>query len=272
MSDTPQIIDGPPPAGVVPVGTIIDGPPPTGVSAVADSTWRQLPGAGFPTRQVALPDGKVTEERPDGSRYFGPDQGNTGLPGWFNAKGERMGLSNGESKPGFWSSIGPGIVKSGYASLQSGDQMGVGDPLSQASLAATTPYGAGGQATPNVSGEIQQRIDAIKGFMRGRPVERPVTKVRVETISGFKDVGERIAASVSVPCELIDHVPNKMVTLDKKSAVFENKRVFLNQNISPALKTEIAYQLTTNVPKNDDLRDAIFLGIDEVAQDWSTWV
>jgi hypothetical protein len=57
-----------------------------------------------------------------------------------------------------------------------------------------------------------------------------------------------------------------------KSNVFENHRVFLNANIAPELKTEISYQLTTNTPRHDDLRDAIFLGIDEVAQDWGAWV
>ncbi len=96
--------------------------------------------------------------------------------------------------------------------------------------------------------------------------------MRVETISGFKDIGERIAASVAVSCELVDHVPSKMTMLEKKSAMFENHRVFLNRSISPILKQELVYQLTTNEPKNDDLRDAVFLGLDEAAVDWSAWV
>lgn len=128
------------------------------------------------------------------------------------------------------------------------------------------------EAVANELHSFQQRVDTVKAFMKNRSAERPVTKVRVETISGFKDIGDRIAASVSVPCELIDSVPNKMTVLEKKSSVFENKRVFLNANIAPGLKTEIAYQLTTNMPKNDDLRDAIFLGLDEAEVDWSQWV
>ena len=125
------------------------------------------------------------------------------------------------------------------------------------------------EAVANELHSFQQRIDAVKAYTKNRPAERPVTRVRVETISGFKDIGDRIAASVSVPCDLVDHVANKQTVLEKKSAVFENKRVFLNQNISPALKTELAYQLTTNMPKNDDLRDAVFLGLDEAEVDWS---
>lgn len=128
------------------------------------------------------------------------------------------------------------------------------------------------EALANELHSFQQRIDKVKSMMANRPVERPVTRVRVETISGFKDIGERIAASVSVPCDLIDHVPNKLTNLERKSSVFENKRVFLNQNIDPALKTELAYQLTTNTPKNDDLRDAVFLGLDEADASWGAWV
>ena len=119
---------------------------------------------------------------------------------------------------------------------------------------------------------FQQRIDMVKDFMKDRPVERPITKVRVEAIAGFRDISERIAANVAVQCELIDHVSNKQTVLEMKSNVFENHRVFLNANIAPELKTEISYQLTTNTPRHDDLRDAIFLGIDEVAQDWGAWV
>ena len=117
-----------------------------------------------------------------------------------------------------------------------------------------------------------QRIDTIKELISGRPSERPITKVRVEAIAGFRDVAERIAASVAVPADLIDHVPNKLVNLERKSNVFENRRVFLNMHIASALKAELTEQLVVNVPRHDDLRDAVLMGLDEVQQDWSAWV
>jgi hypothetical protein len=119
---------------------------------------------------------------------------------------------------------------------------------------------------------FQQRIDTMKSLIAGRPRETPATRARVETISGFKDIGERVAANVAVPCDLVDRVPNKLTNLEKHSAVFENKRIFLNQNINPALKRELVYQLTTNVPKNDDMRDAVLLGLDGDQANWGAWV
>lgn len=119
---------------------------------------------------------------------------------------------------------------------------------------------------------FQQRIDTVKGLMAGRPSDRAVTKVRIETISGFKDIGDRIAASVSVPCDLVDHVPNKITNLEKHSAIFENHRVFLNRNIASALKQELTHQLTTNIPRHDDLRDAVLLGLEDADASWASWV
>src|ERR1019366_3549401 len=86
---------------------------------------------------------------------------------------------------------------------------------------------------------FQERINTIKGLVSGRSRERPATRVRVETISGFADIGERIAANVAVPTDLVDHVLNKLTNLEKHSALFENKRVFINKNIAPAIKEEL---------------------------------
>jgi len=60
--------------------------------------WRTLPGASFPTKQVVTPDtGKPSEQRQDGAIWYGDKQGNTGKPGWFDAKGNRVGSAPGKS-------------------------------------------------------------------------------------------------------------------------------------------------------------------------------
>jgi hypothetical protein len=128
------------------------------------------------------------------------------------------------------------------------------------------------EALVNERHSFQQRIDKVKELASHRPVDRPVTKVRVETISGFKDVGEKIAASVAMPCELVDKVPDKITNLERASSIFENRRIFLNKNIDPALKRELVYQLTTNSPKNDDMRDAVLLAAVDESASWSSWV
>lgn len=128
------------------------------------------------------------------------------------------------------------------------------------------------EALRNEHHSFQQRVDTMKEMCANRPRERPVTKARVETISGFKDVGDKIAASIAVPTDLVDHVPDKITNLERHSNLFENHRVFLNKNIDPALKDELVYQLTTNSPKNDDLRDTVLLGLDDESADWGSWV
>ena len=60
--------------------------------------FRTLPGASFPTRQIVAPGtDKPSEQREDGGIYFGPAQGNKGKPGWFDAKGMRLGDAPGKS-------------------------------------------------------------------------------------------------------------------------------------------------------------------------------
>ena len=119
---------------------------------------------------------------------------------------------------------------------------------------------------------LQGRRDKAKEFTNDRPSGRRISAVRVEAISGFDDFGELIKSDVQAPVELIKKVMDKLAHLETKSYAFQNHRVHLNKNIDPATKEQIVYQLTTNHPTNDDLRDAILHGIDSPPADWSTWL
>jgi len=71
----------------------------------AKSGWDAVPDTavsdGFqPTRygfkvKPAVVNGVQTVEREDGAAWFGPEQGNKGAAGWFNRKGQRVGLKSG---------------------------------------------------------------------------------------------------------------------------------------------------------------------------------
>jgi len=66
-----------------------------GLSAPSQSTpqttaWQDTPH-GFKVRPIDLGNGVQTVQREDGAAYFGPEQGNKGIPGWFDAKGTRLG-------------------------------------------------------------------------------------------------------------------------------------------------------------------------------------
>lgn len=129
------------------------------------------------------------------------------------------------------------------------------------------------EAIINAHHSFQERIDTMRELTSNRSPERPITKARVETVAGFADIGDRVAASIAVPCELIPHVSDKITNLERKSALFENHRVFLNKHISQDIKDELTYQLTTNHPKHDDIRDAVLLALDdEDGSNWGAWL
>ena len=93
----------------------------------------------------------------------------------------------------------------------------------------------------------------------------PITAANVEGIAGFKDFALK-ARGTGLPVKVVDKVPSKLVHLENKSYYFENRRVHLASNLPKVLKDALAYQLTTNEPKNDDLRDALLHCLDDRAR------
>lgn len=104
---------------------------------------------------------------------------------------------------------------------------------------------------------LQKIADSREGHSKPK-----ITRAYLEAIAGFKDFGAEAQRRTSLPIRIVDHVKNKMANLENKSYHFENKRVFLNKNIEKKLKDQLKYQLTTNVPKHDDLRDAILIPLE----------
>ena len=99
--------------------------------------------------------------------------------------------------------------------------------------------------------------------LAGRP---KINRAYIEGIAGFKDFAIEARRRTSLPIRIVDNVKNKLANLENKSFHFENKRVFLNKNIDQKLKDQLRYQLVTNLPKHDDLRDALLLPIDSKTQ------
>ena len=62
---------------------------------------------------------------------------------------------------------------------------------------------------------------------------------------------------------------DKIANLENKSHFFENGKVKINKYIDPKLKDMLCYQLTTNFPKHDDLRDAVLLCLDDESGLWN---
>ena len=94
------------------------------------------------------------------------------------------------------------------------------------------------------------------------PENRRVSKAILEAVGGFQDFGAEAKRRTNLPITTVEKVKDKISNLMTKSVHFESGRVHLNKNIPMAIKDKIVYQLTTNYPKNDDLRDMILLGLD----------
>ncbi len=118
----------------------------------------------------------------------------------------------------------------------------------------------------------QQRIDQIKDWLRVYRQRFPMCngfEVRVETVAGFADFGDQVAAQVDAPVTVTTEVPDKLAHLESKVLLLQNRRVRLNKNMDGILKTALKYQFCTNYPTKDDLRDAALIGLD--ANDSGLW-
>lgn len=88
--------------------------------------------------------------------------------------------------------------------------------------------------------------------------------VFVEAIAGFKDYCAELRRQTNVPVKEIDHVKDKITNLENNSSKFENGKVSISLKIPDKLRNELVYQLTTNFPRKDDLRDSVLVALNGV--------
>jgi predicted phage terminase large subunit-like protein len=88
--------------------------------------------------------------------------------------------------------------------------------------------------------------------------------VFVEAIAGFKDYCAELKRQTNVPVKEIDWVKDKITNLENNSSKFETGKVFISKAIPDKLRNELVYQLTTNIPRKDDMRDAVLVALNGV--------
>jgi hypothetical protein len=115
---------------------------------------------------------------------------------------------------------------------------------------------------------LDSRVRLLETICERQKHRFPVTKVRIESISGFKDFTAEVIRRTNLPVDEVDKVKDKITNLENKSHFFENGKVLVNKNIEPKLKDKLIYQLTNNHPKNDDIRDAVLLALDDLTGLW----
>lgn len=119
---------------------------------------------------------------------------------------------------------------------------------------------------------MDDRVKMAKEFVSTARPDRRVRRVRVETIAGFDDIGTLIARAVGVPCEKVPSVPDKILNLERKQPIFQNGRIFINENIPLKVIIELENQITNNLPTHDDGRDAVFLCLEDGGPSMQAWV
>lgn len=115
---------------------------------------------------------------------------------------------------------------------------------------------------------LDKRVKLLSDIAAKQPNEFGISQVRIESIAGFKDFTAEVRRRTNLPVREIDVVKDKISNIESKSHFFENRKVRLNRHIDPKLKDQIVYQLTTNYPQHDDIRDAILLGLDSQSGLW----
>lgn len=110
---------------------------------------------------------------------------------------------------------------------------------------------------------LNERVMLLQKINDLQATNRKVTLAYLEGISGFKDFVAEVRRRTNLPVREVDQVKDKITTLENKSHFFENGRVYLSTKIPQAMRDQLLYQLTTNHPKFDDLRDALLLPLEQ---------
>ena len=118
---------------------------------------------------------------------------------------------------------------------------------------------------------LNGRVLLLQKIQNDQPAERKIVRAHIEGIAGFKDYVAEVKRRTTLAVHEVDRVKDKISNLESKSGIFESGRVLMNKNIDPKLKDALVYQLTTNRPNKDDIRDALFLVLEEDKSNWEAW-
>lgn len=106
---------------------------------------------------------------------------------------------------------------------------------------------------------LDQRVLLLQKIQDHQPTDRKIGMAHIEGIGGFKDFVAETRRRTTLPVREVDKVPDKLANLENKAWFFETGKISISKEIDQRLRDEWAYQMCTNHPKFDDLRDATLL-------------
>lgn len=189
---------------------------------------------GFKVKPIQL--GKVqTVQREDGAAYFGPEQGNTGKPGWFDAQGNRVGDAPGKGVGMADAMINRGeanrrlVYQSpGMAILKAIGDTGIGGPSQIPGVPSVAGVGKGlsdsvlapAQFAAHVGGSnvMDPVVDAAQGFYTDN-FDRNLTGEMVGQAAPFlATMGGSAAAQAPKVLTAAERVRAALATIGKATA------------------------------------------------------
>jgi hypothetical protein len=109
---------------------------------------------------------------------------------------------------------------------------------------------------------LDQRVKELQAIQDRQPEDRKITLAYIEGIGGFKDFVAEVKRRTDLPVREVDKVKDKLANLESKAWFFETGRIKYSKAIDPKLVDEWKYQLCTNHPRYDDMRDATLLPLE----------
>lgn len=110
---------------------------------------------------------------------------------------------------------------------------------------------------------LDKRVKLLQTIQDNQPDHRKISLAYVEGVAGFNDFVAEAKRRTSIQIRRFPEegkkIQDKLAHLETKAWLFENGRVFVNKFIAPKLLENWKYQMTTNHPDHDDLRDATLI-------------
>lgn len=241
---------------------------------VVSKTFRQIEGYGTDNPAVLWPELNTLDEAL-------ADKGHMGILWFREMQNERQDSTESKVKPGALKIYDPAELKFDANHILVSVELGV-DP----SIGAKPGADATGialilktrfkDAEPHVFNyyimdlweerlSMNKRIELlVKISEQARAQGFRIRKAHIEGISGFQDFVSEVKRRTNLPVHLVAKVKDKLTNLENKSVYFENGRVYISKRITKQKRDAFEYQLTTNKPKNDDMRDSVLLVLPEL--------
>ena len=88
----------------------------------------------------------------------------------------------------------------------------------------------------------------------------------IEAIGAFKQLTQEVKRTKNIRLKEVTSVKDKISRLEAQSFRFENRKVFINSEMSKKEMDNLIEQLINNYPVHDDVRDSVVLAMEQIGK------